>query len=66
MDRPGMDLDAAHRTIQRMGARDLRRAYRSTFTIKALEPVRGLIAHRLQSMGLKLPKVEAFNPAKAA
>lgn len=59
--------DAVHQTIQRMNARDLRRAYRATYTIKALEPVRGLIAHRLISMGLKVPTVKTFeNAAKAA
>lgn len=60
------NLEAVHQTIQKMDARELRRAYRATFTIKALEPVRGLIAHRLQSMGLKVPSVATFNAAKAA
>jgi hypothetical protein len=36
------NLEAVSQTIEKMDARELRQAYRATFKIKALEPVRGL------------------------
>ena len=45
------------KALDKMDLKELRRAYRVSFKIKALEPVRPLIAEKIIARGATLPRL---------